>query len=130
MIFVGDLLGLEYQWGAHPSQGNGFTDCFALSMEIRRRAGLHDFYPDFQWVYDEYETEGVGGKQILRWIWEKGKKIKEPRLGAVFRGPSYGQAIALAAVVSSQEAIMIGPSKRVIMAPLAKVTKGHFYWAD
>ena len=57
---LNSLIGLEYKWGAHPNDGSGFTDCFALSMEVRRRLGLHDFYPEFQWVYDEYEEEKVG----------------------------------------------------------------------
>ena len=126
---LNSLIGLEYKWGAHPNDDSGFTDCFALSMEVRRRLGLHDFYPEFQWVYDEYEEEKVAGSQILKWVWEKGERIKQPRKGAIFRAPSFTGGIALACVVDDDSAIMIGPGKRVIAMPFAKVVKGQFHWA-
>jgi hypothetical protein len=125
-----DLLGLQYQWGAHPSDGSGLTDCFALSMEIRRRLGLHDFYAEFQWVYKEYGHEGVSAKQIIQWMRERSKIITEPRNGALFRHCSPGRNVALATVIDDFYAILLGPSQRVIVAPLATVAKGKFYWAD
>jgi hypothetical protein len=42
---LNSLIGLEYKWGAHPNDGSGFTDCFALSMEVRRQTGLARFLP-------------------------------------------------------------------------------------
>jgi hypothetical protein len=131
MACFNDLIGLQYKWGAHPSDKSGFTDCFALSMEARRRMGLHDFFPEFQWVYKEYDDEGVGGRQILRWIWERAQRTTEACNGAVFRTKGRdGGGIALATVINEQDALLIGPSKRVIVLPFATVTKGKFYWAD
>lgn len=130
MLNYNDLIGLEYKWGAHPLDGAGCTDCFALTMEIRRRMGLHDFYPDFRWMYDAYDAEKVPGQQILKWIWANGVRIKEPKVGAIFRGPSFSNAIALAGIVSPNEALMIGPKGKVIVVPFAKVAKGLFYWAE
>lgn len=125
-----DLIGLEYKWGAHPADGSGFTDCFALTMEARRRLGLYDFYQDYSWVYGAYDNEGVGGKQILKWIWEKGQRCNTPRPGALFRSPGAAQGIALAAVINDELSLMIGPAKKVIVVPFATVAKGKFYWAE
>lgn len=126
---LNSLIGLEYKWGAHPNDGSGFTDCFALSMEVRRRLNLYDFYPEFEWVYHQYETEGVNGQQILRWIWQRTERSSVPIIGALFRAPSSHGAIALATVIDDDRAIMIGPGKRVIAMPFAKVVKGNFHWA-
>ena len=131
MACFNDLIGLQYKWGAHPADGSGFTDCFALSMEARRRLGLHDFFPEFQWVYEAYEDEGVGGRQILQWIWQRAERTKEARIGAVFRTKGCnGAGIALATVIDNETALLIGPGKRVIALPFATVAKGNFYWAD
>ena len=126
---LNDLIGLKYKWGRHPKDGTGFTDCFALSMEVRRILGFHDFYPEFKWVYDQYEEEGVSGVQILKWLWARGERIKQPRPGALFRAPSMNGAIALATVVNDDRAIIIGPGKTVIAMPFASVVKGKFHWA-
>jgi hypothetical protein len=125
-----DLIGLEYKWGARPSDGSGFTDCFGLTMEIRKRLGLYDFYSDYCWMYEAHEDEGVSGKQILKWIWERGQRSKLARPGAIFRSPSALQGIALAAVINEEHSLMIGPSRKVIVVPFATVAKGKFYWAE
>ena len=131
MTVFNDLIGLEYKWGAHPLDNNGFTDCFALVMEARRRMGLRDFYPDFKWVYDAYGHEGVKGRQILRWFWDYGQRINSAREGAIFRTMgANATGLALAAVIDSDSALLIGPSGRVIALPFAKVACGRFYWAD
>ena len=122
-----DLIGMPYRWGACPSDGSGFTDCFGLSMEVRKRLGLHDFRPEFAFIY---EQEAVSVKQILKWLWERGEKLKEPRNGAVFCNGGRETGIALATVCDNDRAILLGPSKRVIMAPLATVARGKFYWAN
>jgi hypothetical protein len=126
---LNSLIGLEYKWGAHPNDGSGFTDCFALSMEVRCRLGLHDFYPEFQWVYSNYEEESVSGRQILQWMWQRTERTSVPIVGSLFCAPSPHGGIALATVVDDDRAIMIGPGKRVIAMPFAKVIKRHFHWA-
>lgn len=125
-----DLIGLEYKWGAHPVDGSGFTDCFALVMEVRKRLGLHDFYQDYSWVYEAYDCEAVSGRQILKWMWQKGQRSDTARPGALFRSPGAAQGIALAVVINSEYALMIGPAKKVIAVPFATVAKGKFYWAE
>jgi hypothetical protein len=124
-----DLIGLEYQWGAKPSDGAGFTDCFGLTMEARQRLGLHSFYPEFAWMYEQYDEQTISGKRIIKWLWEKGTRIKQPKEGAIFRVAS-DRSIALAVVIPGSQALFIGPSKRVISAPLAKVARGKYFWAD
>jgi len=131
MACFNDLIGLQYKWGAHPLDNNGFTDCFALVMEVRRRLGLRDFYPDFKWVYEAYGHEGVRGRQILRWFWDYGQRINSAREGAIFRTMgANATGLALAVVIDSDSALLIGPSGRVIALPFAKVAGGRFYWAD
>jgi hypothetical protein len=130
MASFNDLIGLQYQWGARPRDRSGFTDCFALSMEARKRMGLRDYSPVFQWVYDQFAPEKVGGRQIIRWLWQYSEKTKICRNGAMFYISSGNSGIALATVVHDYSALFIGPSKRVIVAPLATVTRGKFFWAD
>lgn len=124
-----DLIGLEYQWGAKPSDRSGFTDCFGLTMEVRSRLGLHSFYPDFAWMYEQYNEQTISGKQIMKWLWEKGQRISKPQAGAIFRIRAE-RSIALAAVTPGDNALFIGPNKRVICVPLAKVARGRYFWAD
>jgi hypothetical protein len=124
-----DLIGLEYQWGAKPSDGSGFTDCFGLTMEARQRLGLHSFYPEFQWLYDQYDEQTISGKQIIQWLWDKGRRINQPRAGAIFRIRAE-RSIALAVVIPGDDALFIGPGRRVVSAALAKVARGKYFWAD
>lgn len=99
-------------------------------MEARERMGLHSFYSKFQWMYEAYPSEGVGARQIVQWLWEEGQRIKEPRDGAIFRCPSIGPSVALSVVVPGDNALLIGPGKRVISVPLATVARGKFFWAE
>ncbi len=127
MLF-NDLIGLQYKWGAKPSDSSGFTDCFGLTMEVRKRLGLYDFYADYCWIYENENK--ITARQILQWIWERGQRCKTARPGALFRNPSMAEGIALAAVIDDEYALMLGPSERVIVAPFAKLAKGKFYWAE
>lgn len=124
-----DLIGLEYQWGAKPSDNSGFTDCFGLTMEARSRLGLHDFRSDFAWLYEQYDEQTISARQIVKWLWEKGQRIDKPKEGAIFRIRSE-RSIALAVVLPGDNALFIGPSQRVICAPLAKVARGKYFWAN
>lgn len=126
-----NLIGLQYKWGSHPLHNSGFTDCFALSMEIRRRLGLHDFYADYQWVYENYEEGQVSARQILQWVWKHTERTDKARAGAIFKvfGLGYSR-IALATVIDDENALLISSSRGVVAVPFAKVAKRKFYWAD
>jgi hypothetical protein len=125
-----DLIGLEYRWGCRPGDNSGFTDCFGLTMEIRSRLGLYDFYPDFEWVYEKHKEETIAARQILKWLWARGERIQDARAGAVFRNASQKGHVALAAVIDPSSAMFLGSDQRVICAPLATVARGKFFWAD
>lgn len=81
-------------------------------------------------MYEEYVYEGVEARQIIRWMRERSEIITQPRNGALFRHRSPGRNVALATVIDDFYAIFLGPSQKVIVAPLATVAKGKFYWAD
>lgn len=125
-----DLIGLPYKWGAFPGDGSGFTDCFGLSMTIRARLGLHDFRLDYAWLYEHYDETTLSGRQIVKWLWERGEKIPFARPGAVFMNHGGASGVALATVIDPSIAMLIGHSGRAIMAPLATVARGRFYWAE
>lgn len=125
-----DLIGLRHQWAKRPGDGSGYTDCFALCMEVRKRLGLHDFMEEFGWVYEECQPEEISNKQIVRWLWRNAQRITEPRPGAVFYLPSPGHLLAMAVIVDSENCLFLGPGKSVISLPFAKVAKGKYYWAE
>ena len=63
---MNDLIGLQYRWGARPSDGTNETDCFQLSCEVRRRLGLADVSSEFEWVYEEYTAETLSRMRLIR----------------------------------------------------------------
>lgn len=125
-----DLVGLQHQWAKRPADGSGFTDCFALCMEVRRRLGLHDFMEEFGWVYEQCQPEEISNRQIVKWLWKNAKQITEPRPGAVFYLPSPNGSLAMAVITDNQNCLLLGPGKKVISLPFAKVAKGKYYWAE
>jgi hypothetical protein len=63
-----DLIGLRYGWHCRPNDGTGKTDCFQLVCEARRRLGMSDYAPRFEWVYSVYDEFSLPPRQILRWL--------------------------------------------------------------
>lgn len=125
-----DLIGLEYDWGSSPSDGNGKTNCFAMCMEVRKRLGLTDFRKQFEKYYREGNPEDIGPRQIIRLLWKHGKKITEPLPGAIFYLPSPNDLLAMAVVIDSTNCLLLSPGGRVIRMPFAKVTQNKYYWAE
>ena len=80
---MNDLIGLEYQWGAHFRDGRGKTDCFQLVCEIRERLGLSDYSEKFCWAYWLYSPETLKPTHVARWLLQNGKRLKIPEHGAV-----------------------------------------------
>lgn len=130
MINYNDLIGLKHRYAASPEDGEGYTDCWLLCMEVRRRLGLKTLRNDFPWVYDNYEEEELTIRRILRWLLTFGEIITEPRPGAVFYLPGRKSLLAMAVVADDGNCLFLGPSKMVVAAPLNTVRPKKFFWAD
>lgn len=124
---MNDLIGLEYEWGAKPSDGNGKTDCFQLVCEVRTRLGLTPYEGTFQWAYDCYTADTLKGFRIARWLLEVGKRLTMPRHGAVVLLAKTDNP-ALGTVVN-QRVICISAGGRVISLPVNRVL-AHYFWVD
>lgn len=124
---MNDLIGLEYEWGAKPSDGNGKTDCFQLVCEVRTRLGLTPYEGTFQWAYDCYTADTLKGFRIARWLLEVGKRLTMPRHGAVVLLAKTDNP-ALGTVVN-QRVIFISAGGRVISLPVSRVL-AHYFWVD
>lgn len=130
MINWNDLIGLQYKFGTSPEDGSGFTDCFSLCMEVRKRLGLKLLRRDFQWVYDEYSETTLTTKQILKWFTTYGEIITSPRPGAIFGIPHGAMMFPMAVVASEGDCLFISPGKMVVAAPLSLMAPSKFFWAD
>jgi len=130
MIDYNDLIGLRHQYAAKPSDGNGFTDCWLLCMEIRRRLGLKHLENDWPFVYQDYTENELTIRRILRWLLTFGEKITEPRPGAVFYLPGSQSLIAMAVVADDDNCLFLSSSKMVVAAPLSMVAPKYYFWRD
>lgn len=130
MINYNDLIGLQHKYAARPSDGEGFTDCWLLCMEVRKRLGLKHLETSYPWVYKDYEEEELTIRKILRWLLSFGEKITEPRPGAVFYLPGGKSLLAMAVVADDGNCLFLGPSKMVVAAPVSMVQPKYYFWAD
>jgi hypothetical protein len=130
MIDYSDLIGLKHKYAASPEDGEGYTDCWLLCMEVRRRLGLNHTKENFPWVYENYAEEELTIRRILRWLLTHGEVLKDPRPGAVFYLPGAKSLLAMAVVADDGNCLFLGPSKMVIAAPVSMVMPKKFFWAD
>jgi hypothetical protein len=122
-----DLIGLSYRWAASPLDGSGFTDCFQLTCEARRRLKLADYGPRFAWVYEKYDENTFNRKLLLRWLLQNGRRLREPCAGAVALLPAT-TGFALGTILEDG-ALFLSPGGAVIRAPLPK-NVGHYFWMN
>lgn len=127
MIYVNDLIGLEYGWGHRPGDGSGRTDCFQLVCEVRRRMGLGDYGAMFEWVYSKYTDETFPRRLIAKWLLQNGKRRSSPFEGATVLLPGTSGA-ALGTYVDDMTVLFIGSGRNVVRAPLGTV--GHIFGMD
>jgi len=83
MSHCNDLLLLRYGWGHRPGDGSGLTDCFQLVCEVRRRLGLLDYAPSFEWAYAAYTETTLPRVRLMRWLLENCSRVSTPRPGDV-----------------------------------------------
>jgi len=130
MINYSDLIGLKYKHAARFSDGEGFTDCWLLCMEVRKRLGLKHLETSYPWVYRDYKEEELTIRKILRWLLRFGEKITEPRPGAIFYLRGGKSLLAMAVVADDGNCLFLGPSKMVVAAPISMVRTKYYFWAD
>jgi hypothetical protein len=119
-----DLIGLRYGWHCRPNDGTGKTDCFQLVCEARRRLGMSDYAPRFEWVYSVYDEFSLPPRQILRWLRENGKK-SPARTGSFLIFP--GARVGALGILTDHGILFIGPGGSVVHLP-PDVIKLHSYW--
>ena len=95
-----DLLWLRYGWGHAPGDGSGLTDCFQLVCEVRRRLGLRDYGPEFDWAYDTYTETTLPRMRLMRWLLDHCSRVDTPQPGDVLL--CQGAAAGAFAVVSAE----------------------------
>ena len=124
---MNDLIGLQYQWAARFSNGEGKTDCFQLVCEIRQRLGLSELASKFSWVYESYTSETLRPVRLARWLLDEGKRLKLPEHGAIalLADPT---SPALGSVVEGS-IVFIAPGKRVVRVPASRVL-AYYFWID
>ena len=124
---MNELIGLQYRWGASFADGEGYTDCFQLVCEVRRRLGLSDYSSKFEWAYDSYSQETFKPIRLAKWLLQTGRRLTLPRHGAValLADPT---SPALGSVVEGG-IVFIAPGKRVVRAPLPFVP-AYYFWID
>lgn len=122
-----DLIGLRYAWGAAPWQNTGKTDCFQLACEVHKRLGFGDYTAKFDWVYELYDEATFPKSLLVRWLLQNGKRLKEPRPGAVALLPAaVGSALS---TILEDGALFLAPNGTVTRAPLPAGV-GHFFWMN
>jgi hypothetical protein len=130
MIDYSDLIGLKHKYAARPSEGEGFTDCWLLCMEVRKRLGLKHLEEAWSFVYRDYAEEELTIRRILRWLLTLGEKITDPRPGAMFYLPGAKSLLAMAVVADDGNCLFLSPSKMVVAAPVSLVRPKYYFWAD
>ena len=118
-----DLIGLQYGWGYAPGDGTGMTDCFQLVCEVRRRLGLTDYAPEFDWAYRTYSEETFPRTRLIRWLMERCNRTTEPAPGDVVL---FGGATAMGAVTAERGAIFLAGGQRVAHLPVVPSTVNLF----
>ena len=111
-----DLLFLRYGWGHAPGDGSGLTDCFQLVCEVRRRLGLRDYGPQFDWAYETYTEETLPRVRLMRWLLEHCSRVDTPQPGdlSLVHGMTCG---AFAVVTDVQGLLYIRHTGAVLHAP-------------
>ena len=124
---MNDLIGLEYQWGASFADGKGYTDCFQLVCEIRKRLGLSDYSSKFAWAYNSYTQDTFKPIRLAKWLLQAGRRLTLPEHGAValLADPT---SPALGSVVNNS-VVFISAGKRVIRVPISRVS-AYYFWID
>lgn len=130
MINYNDLIGLKHKYAASPADGTGFTDCWLLCMEVRKRLGLQHCRESFPWVYEDHQEEELTVVRILRWLRKYGEVITSPRPGAVFYLPGSNSLLAMAVVADDGNCLFLGSNKMVVAVPVSQVMPRKFFWAD
>jgi hypothetical protein len=121
---MNDLIGLEYKWGHSPGGGSGFTDCFQLSCEIRRRLNLVDHAPLYSWVYEQYTESTFTPRRLARFLFQSG--IRSP-IASVGDMVLVNAAAGALGTVTEHGIMYLGSGQRVILIPGLLATSYYFH---
>ena len=120
---MNDLIGLRYAWGHRPSDGSGFTDCFQLSCEIRKRLGLIDHSSLYSWVYEQYTEATFSARQLARFLLTSGTRTTSPSTGNMVLVEAASGALG---TVTDYGMVYIGATGYVIHRPGITTTAYYF----
>jgi hypothetical protein len=77
----------------------GTAGVMHLAMAVRRRLGLRDYGPQFDWAYETYTEETLPRVRLMRWLLEHCSRVDTPQPGDLLL--CQGQAAGAFAVVSA-----------------------------
>lgn len=97
---INDLIGLRHELTARFSPGCKTIDCFGLFIETRKRLGLHDFADDFEWVYQEIDSQTLPLRKIAACMKKIAQRIDRPIEGDLAVLPSKATTIGLGVVIN------------------------------
>jgi hypothetical protein len=120
---MNDLIGLQYAWGHRPLDGSGFTDCFQLSCEVRKRMGLIDHSSLYSWVYEQYDENTFTPRRLARFLFQSGIRTSVATIGnmVLVDGPT-----GALGTVTEYGIIYIGAGRQVIHRPGLLLTTSYF----
>ena len=121
---MNDLIGLQYEWGASPDDGEGKSDCFQLCCTIRRRLGLKDYASIFAWAYEQYDEKSFSWRLLLRWLKKNSFPIDSIKDGDV------GMCIDKAALITAVggRAFCIAPRGRSVSIECNESVLSYVHW--
>jgi hypothetical protein len=121
---MNDLIGLQYEWGASPDDGNGKSDCFQLCCTIRRRLELRDYSATFAWAYEKYDEQNFSPRLLLRWLRDNCCPIDFLKDGDV--GMSANNAALM--TVANQRVFCIAPKGRSVSIECNEGVLSYAHW--
>ena len=121
---MNDLIGLQYKWGHRPSDGSGFTDCFQLSCEIRKRLGLVDHSSLYSWVYEQYTESTFTPRRLARFLFQSGARTSAVSVGDM---TLVNPAAGALGTVTEHGIIYLGGGHRVVLMPGLLPTSYYFH---
>jgi hypothetical protein len=121
---MNDLIGLRYEWGASPDDGNGKSDCFQLCCTIRRRLGVKDYSSAFAWAYEQYDEKSFSWRLLLRWLKENSSPVGSIKDGDV------GMCVYKAALITaaSGRVFCIAPGGRSVSIECSESVLSYAHW--
>lgn len=123
-----DLIGLKRAWAAKPGDGSGTVDCCALTAEVHKRLGYHDYMPELDEVFASYTDDTLPSSFMAKWLLQHGTRIAGPEPHSVVLLPA-DHAGAMGTVLDDGRVLFISKNNGVMIGELPP-SIGHYFRLD